>query len=514
MCVGTQQYRLGSLTSIGVIFIHLLLCGLAFALAPTDDFRIDGLYSDPSGSVSAVLQFPNGRISDHDSFQLLEDGEVTVSSSKVTAFKDSNWQLSLVICIDTSGSMKGAPTEEVKAALKKLLADNDLRDNDLIALRTFDDSTRIVNWFDTKHGLITEAIDELTARGLLTVLYNALHTALNDDYQRAPGPRVMRRVLVISDGKNEVEEPNPDTAEPNHSFEEVLKLAQTENIPIDFLARVRRDRVKDDLKEGYVQEVRRLSDLTGGFFEYAEPDQVYSKVKAILEQIMAKSVVNFERQIDSDADYTKMVGIAYGSSRKQLSGEIGRTLEPPQPLPPQKKPEFSVPSWLLWLLTFTAIALFAFLIYRPRNRKSETQIKKKPVTAYASDGLKPEPPNRRTIISSSPPHGKEGTNGEPAKISLRCIGGPTAGSNYDFSLDRIQIGSDESLGNDLCVREDEFMSAKHANIDIIDGRISITDLNTTNGILLNGNRLDSGSTTSVQSGDQLQMGMSIFEIHA
>jgi hypothetical protein len=212
-----------------------------------------------------------------------------------------------------------------------------------------------------------------------------------------------------------------------------------------------------------------------------------------------------------------MAGIAYGAWRQELPNAIGRTLKPPQPETPPEiliEPKPMVPSWLLWLLTFTAIVLFAFLTYR--SRKDNVHIAQ-PAAINAGESISPQQQealesNRRITMFSPTPDmtDDDGT----VTISLNCIGGPAAGSSYPFKLDRIQIGSDETLGNDLCVSEDEHMSAQHARIEITGGRMLISDLNATNGTLLNGKRLDPGSVTPMHSGDQIQMGMSIFEVHA
>ena len=518
---------------IALLTALLTILNLSLASESNDKIRLDAFFADDeSGYISAVLSTPVGLNAKANDFWLLEDGEATKTATKIMSVKQSDWKLSLVLCIDTSRSLQGKPTkdkpiEEIRSALNRLMDGSVLRETDEIALRTFDDSTELVWWWSDPIGSgISEAIDNLAARGNWTVLHKALYAALKNINERdgiQAGSRQLRRILLISDGKNE----HPDNEDrPQNEIKEIhekerrkiLELAQKLNIRIDFLARVRKDRVKEDLEEGHVKSIQDLSNDTGGFFAYAEPDQVYEKTMFMIERILAQQVVNFQRDIDTAAERTEKAGIQFGTWREELPYEIYRTsvpLPPPPVVTPDKR---EVPIWVIWLIVFLVILLVVYVFYRSAKQTTPVAPAKKSVdSGIGTREAKTIPPVRHTQIAPqqrvtqiSPMRTTDLPESGNIEISLDCIAGPASGNHYSFSKHRIQIGSNED--NDLSVPEDEFVSGQHAILDISSDQMLITDLDTTNGTLLNESPLEPKVSAIVHAGDRIQMGETIFRI--
>lgn len=62
------------------------------------------------------------------------------------------------------------------------------------------------------------------------------------------------------------------------------------------------------------------------------------------------------------------------------------------------------------------------------------------------------------------------------------------------------------------VVQHETVSSRHARFSIVDGQLAVTDLASTNGTWVNGNRLQ--STQRLQPGDTIQFGKVVFDLHA
>lgn len=114
---------------------------------------------------------------------------------KVENVTDDSLSFSVVLAIDTSGSMTGSPIENTIIAAKSFI--NNIGPNDPVAIVTFDNRARLVQDFTTDKALLNQTIDTLSYGGE-TALYDgsllAVTTAGN-----SPVPR--RAVIILSDGQ-------------------------------------------------------------------------------------------------------------------------------------------------------------------------------------------------------------------------------------------------------------------------------------------------------------------------
>ncbi len=114
---------------------------------------------------------------------------------KVENVTDDSLSFSVVLAIDTSGSMTGSPIEQTIIAAKSFI--NNIGETDPVAIVTFDNRARLVQDFTTDKALLNQTIDTLRYGGE-TALYDgsllAVTTAGN-----SPVPR--RAVIILSDGQ-------------------------------------------------------------------------------------------------------------------------------------------------------------------------------------------------------------------------------------------------------------------------------------------------------------------------
>ncbi|MGC8666514.1 MAG: FHA domain-containing protein [Chthonomonadales bacterium] len=66
--------------------------------------------------------------------------------------------------------------------------------------------------------------------------------------------------------------------------------------------------------------------------------------------------------------------------------------------------------------------------------------------------------------------------------------------------------------NDVVIAGDPFISGRHAQIECDDTGCYVTDLNSTNGTLLNGVKLDAGVRTRMEDGDELTIGQGTYRL--
>ena len=93
---------------------------------------------------------------------------------------------------------------------------------------------------------------------------------------------------------------------------------------------------------------------------------------------------------------------------------------------------------------------------------------------------------------------------------LVCMSGPDAGTEYELSTDTTQIG--RSTNADVNVN-DGFASRQHAELHFIDNAYRLHDLESKNGVFVNGGRLGPGATIWLEDGDELQFASTRFRFH-
>ena len=86
-----------------------------------------------------------------------------------------------------------------------------------------------------------------------------------------------------------------------------------------------------------------------------------------------------------------------------------------------------------------------------------------------------------------------------AKLQFYFENGPLSGQSFSIS-DGMTIGRSDS---NLLTVSDQTVSGKHAKIVVKGGAFSIADLNSTNGTMVNGQKI---SEMPIKTGDKVQIG--------
>jgi Mg-chelatase subunit ChlD len=477
--------------------IHLLssivlpfICIAQLVLAATIEVR--SVYSDPVGGVSMVIRVPDGAALETTDLRLLEDETLSVSAKKINSLQVSDWKVFLVLCIDTSGSMKKDPLEETKSALIAVLNNKLFGAKDRIALISFDDKPRLKHFF-AQPAKIIEKVLELESKGDKTLLYEALFESLDHLEKLPPAPPELRHILLVSDGKDEGSQ---------KSLTEVREKAIELGIAIDVVARVRKDRIEEDLREGFVQNLNALAVETGGRFQHAKPGDVYEAISQVLQEVMATSVVYFERKINTAGSMTKSVGI-------ELKLPDGSTVSDSIPM---QIPSTIQTFWKVWGLALFSIGIlvliFILLVFLFGHKKSKAG-EKPALYKEPSSGVAPKPRRevpRRTQVGgyNFPVPAK----GNPTAI-LIGLSGPFDGQQFPVEKESFYIGAGDEC--DLSIPEDDYVSARHAYLHFERGSLFVFDQNSQNGTFVNEEPVtDKGVALTL--GDRVRFGVSAFEI--
>lgn len=146
--------------------------------------RVYVLVTDQSGTPLTNFKIGN--------FTVLDNGNPAVLT-KVSTVDTSREPLSVVICMDRSGSMYGSPTTDANAAAKQFI--DSLGTNDAAAIVDFASEASLSLGFTTDKSRLKATIDAGTPSGL-TALYDAMGLAAQEIRNR-PGRKF---IIAITDG--------------------------------------------------------------------------------------------------------------------------------------------------------------------------------------------------------------------------------------------------------------------------------------------------------------------------
>jgi len=90
---------------------------------------------------------------------------------------------------------------------------------------------------------------------------------------------------------------------------------------------------------------------------------------------------------------------------------------------------------------------------------------------------------------------------------LVCLTGPQTGKEYDLDGDMVSVGRAADAGVRL---DDQFASRQHAEIRRIDDAYQVRDLQSKNGVLVEGQRLPGGGTAWLADGMEVQFASTRF----
>lgn len=491
----------------------LALAGWLTATAgAASGFQLGPVFTEAHPQVDVVLETPPGtELPEARDLLLLEDGQPAGTAQTVLPFSSSGHDLAVVVAVDVSGTMAGAPLEQLQSALRALASTRGPREE--VALVSFADDIVVECPFGGAESELTAAIDRLAPRGRITELYKGLFKAL-DLLAEQRGSRL--RLLVVSDGKDEGEA---------YQLDDVIERARALRVPVDAAGLTRID-------TRYLSTLERLADLTGGAYGRAESSQdLESLVGSGLARLRSTPVARFTLQKVPRDGARHRLGVRWTRGTEVVEAEAPVVMPPPspasepEPSPVPEDEEEATPNqevgWTLWIAGgAVALVLGLSLWWLARSRR-RTVAPQPPSYAPAPEPLEPRPappvPPRPAAVP--PPPSPEPARaarratqfrhelarpqpGSPAVV-LQAEGGALAGARFPVDRDPFWIGAEE--GNDLTVAQDNYLSGRHACLYFYQGSLLLRDQGSTNGTFLNGERLGE-VPAPVGLGDRIRVG--------
>ncbi len=368
----------------------------------------------------------------------------------------------IALVLDTSGSLTrgdlARARELATGVLKALPAGSEA------AVFAFDNQSRLVQPRTTDSDSVRAAVEGLQIAGQYTALYDALYDASR--YLRdAAGAR--RAILLVTDGKDENSALN---------LEDGLKVAEDTLIPV-FCVGV-----------GRVEEriLRRIAKLTGGdYFPMGD-----ATADALAERILAAPAAA------PAATSTPALAAGAGPSPAAVASPAAKAL--PAPPPALRSPWLWGAAGLLLLLA----AVLVLVAAQTRPRRGAAAGERGESSPSFLDTAQEEAFGG-TVLSRMDDGGEriERTMLLPERPLITVTRGPRKGEVFPLSVDSaICIG--RARANDV-VLEDEAVSGQHCRIRPERGRFVLHDLQSTNGTLANGRRIE---RHRLEEGDVIQVG--------
>jgi Ca-activated chloride channel family protein len=151
-----------------------------------------------------------------DDLVIFEDGV----EQKIETFQEATSPVSMVLVLDSSGSMRRA-SEQVVAAAASFV--ESLRPEDSLGLLTFADKVDVAHAITTNRQNTVETLSKYQAEG-----GTALYDALCDSLLMLKGLKGRRAVVILTDGRDE---DNPGTGPGSvRTWESVLRLLQDQDV--------------------------------------------------------------------------------------------------------------------------------------------------------------------------------------------------------------------------------------------------------------------------------------------
>ena len=420
---------------------------------------------------------------------------------ELTTYEKSGRGVYVMLCIDSSGSMRGKPIQDVKAAVIPFI--EKLRRVDKLAICSYADDYVLHCDYTNEKDLLKNTINSITPSGNYTSLYYGAHKAIESmaNIQEDVG----KILILIGDGKDE----NPTGS---YKEEDVIQKAQVSSIPIFTIGYTRQEQI-------YLQSLERLADSSGGSYYYAPgASELKDHYDKLHRQIMGINIIGYTVYgVEGDGSEQNL---KIEVKDDQSSGSVTTKVQLPAGKKAHNRPankkgmdELLLPIGI-GVVVIVLIVILVVILRKKAKRKEaehlrelqriqdqkdqemeqerqkrhelETKIQEsqqKEAEVKSSISAPPIDVSReRTMIIDPGRAPSSGTNSLRIEIKL----GAGTGSIYDVGTEGATIGrrADNSI-----VLQDPSVSGYHAKISCNGGVFVLEDLDSTNGTYIDGNKV-------------------------
>ena len=409
-----------------------------------------------------------------DLFRVYESGNSDSSKvERVESLEAAQTGASIVIVIQASGAMLGIQ-DDIKKAVAAFV--NGLGEKDQVAVVDYGETAEIVAPFSEEKGEVAGKAAKITFTGRSFLLYDGLAQAIQL-YAAAASPGkggaqallpAAKAIIVISDGRD-----NGSATD----VEKVISDAGKRRIPVHAVAH-------SELDQESLANLEMIARRTGGTYRPApNVDDINKSLTVIKDYINKMYVIQWKTRLDHDGKDHK-IEIAMeneGSSTSLKSSILVRT------------PDFV--DWLKIGIITAAILLVVigglaiYLFTRP----------KPPPTRFCPVCKRAQMPEWEVCLFC--------LKSAKARLIMQKGAGPK-GKTWPLVGKIVSLGS----GPENSIRIlDGAVSAKHAGVSIDGNKFEIVDLNSKNGVLVNGKKTP---RRFLRNGDVITLGLTEFKFES
>lgn len=310
-----------------------LVALIASPVSAANNVAIDKL--DLSGWPKVQVTVAGGESAD---FTVTENGD-EIADISVHSFEESGTTVEVVLAIDTSGSMQGAPHMAALDAARRFIAS--VPPNIEVGLVTFADEARVVVRPTTDRARMKRAVDRLTALGE-TALYDAVSTSVG-----AFGNANHRNIVLLSDGGDTVS---------SNSIEGALSAAKKSDVAIYTVG----------LRSGEfdASALKMLASKTGGKYSASDVSDLRAMFTGLAGTIENQYVVSYRSTSEAGKQFTLAISSADGSDERLLiapESAAPKTRHAPE-TPADPLLEGTVGLGIVMALCFMSFALLSYML--------------------------------------------------------------------------------------------------------------------------------------------------------
>lgn len=338
------------------------------ALAQQRGMSIRGVDLDDFPKVALTVSVPDPERFDADQMVVNEDG-VGVERLEVEVLDEAQRSVSVVLTIDTSGSMQGEPMEAAKDAAARFI--QTIPDHIGIGIVTFSSDAAVALAITDDREEALQVVDGLEASGE-TALYDAVARSVT-----LFGPNEQRNIVLLSDGG--------DTASAM-GLEAAVERAEAAEAAIYSVG----------LRSGEadVTALRRLAAGSGGRYAPAATADLTSVYGDLASELSEQFVVSYESTSEGGGQLAISVSSPQGSDAVLV---LAPRVEVPPPAAQPGAEEQRVPLLrgttgllIVLVLIFAAVAMLGMMLLGARERHVRQRTLQKELEGRSYGGSKEE----------------------------------------------------------------------------------------------------------------------------
>jgi VWFA-related protein len=415
------------------------------------------------------------------------DGADGMGVSSVSAAQDAALPLGVVVVIDTSGSMAGAPLASARAAASQLIGQ--LGPNDQAAIIAFSDTARLLVPFTSDRAALAAGIDQLTAGGS-TALFEAVEGAA---YAARASKLPRQAVVLLTDGQNE----SQNTAATAASSLDVVRAMRVPMFTVGF---------GPDADTAYLGELATASGGRAFAADQLDVAQTYASIGTLLRSQYVVSLQASAAPDGQEATLSIAVNVDGQTVTSQPAQFVrGQAPPPVKPVAPQPAPA-SVGGggdgarWLIVIISVLVVTGILLLVAVWLVRGALQRRAQRERDRHAG-----------RVSGESIPAARETRVVEPVRSSgsIELLRFTTDGDSQACEVTDTPLTIGSAVEADIRLANDESVAPRHATVWLGEGRLRLRHVGGARPTLFEGRPID---VIILERGDEFVIGRARFRV--